>query len=890
MSDNLQRIPPQNLEAEESLLGSILIDKDAILKISDLVRAEDFYHEAHGKIFEAMLELFQKREPIDLLSLDNKLKEKKQLEAVGGRSALASLSNAVPTASHVEHYAEIVVRKAMLRRMIGAASDITKLGYDGGDDVEALINEAEKRMFEVSKKHLKRTFVPIQNVLDGAYERIEELHREKGKLRGISTGFHELDNVLAGLQKSDLVILAARPSVGKTTLAMDIARLAAKKSKIPVGVFSLEMSKEQLVDRMICSEAGIDLWKMRTGNLTDSNDFSRIAQALSTLSESPIYIDDSPNANIMQIRSKARRLQMETGLGLIVIDYLQLMESRGKSENRVQEVSEITRALKGLARELDIPVLALSQLARAVEMSKPAIPKLAHLRESGCLTGDTLILRADTGQQIPIKNLVGKTNIPVITMDSNFKLKTSKASKIFTTGYKQTFEILLQSGKKIKATKNHKFYTVLGWKRLDELTPKTRLAVPRELYLNLNSKMSDNKIIVLAHLIGDGCYVKKQPLHYTSADMASLRAVQKSAVEDFGIRPRLVPQKNWFHLYLGAPQQLTHGKRNPIVKWLDEDLKIYGQRSKEKMVPDIIFTLSNKKIALFLKHLWSTDGNFSKATNRGWSIYYATKSHKLAQDVQHLLLRLGILSRIKEHKDPGYSNGFIVVVSGRDQQLIFLKKVGIFGKKSKFFQKASLELKNTQTNPNLDIIPKEAWKIIDNARKLKGLSWREFTSKYGMSYCGSTLLKHGISHKRLKRILTFLPDKTLEKLCNSDLYWDEIVSIKPKKVEAVYDLTVPQSHNFVSNDIIVHNSIEQDADVVLFIYRKTADRNYNIDEIPPEERSIAEVHIAKHRNGPTGMVKLFFDEERVTFRSLDRQHTAGPGIGTEFGSAGMPPF
>lgn len=392
----MEKITPQNLEAEQSLLGALLLDKDAIIKIGDQVVAEDFYTEKHRQIFEAMIELYRKHEPIDLLSLSNRLQEKGELERLGGRAYLIQLSNSVPTASHVVHYAQIVQKKATLRRLINAAHDITALGYDEAEDVESVLDNAEQKLFNVSQKFLKASFTPIQDILDSAFERIDDLHKEKGKLRGISSGYTDLDSLLGGLQKSDLIILAARPSCGKTSLALDIARQAAVKGRIPVGVFSLEMSKEQLVDRMLCAEANVNLWSMRTGHLSDSgpnDDFSRIGHALGTLSEAPIYIDDSANANIMEIRTKARRLQMERGLGLLVVDYLQLMESRsGGSDNRVQEISEISRGLKSIARELNIPVLALSQLARAVELQKPAIPKLAHLRESGSIEQDADIV------------------------------------------------------------------------------------------------------------------------------------------------------------------------------------------------------------------------------------------------------------------------------------------------------------------------------------------------------------------------------------------------------------------------------------------------------------------------------------------------------------------
>lgn len=392
----IEKLPPQNLEAEQSFLGCLLIDKDAFIKVADMVSENDFYKNAHRMIFETMKELFSRHEPIDILSLTNRLEEKNLLDEIGGRTYLANLSNISATASHVENYASIIQRKATLRRLLTAASEITELGFREEEDIDKLLDESEQKLFGVSQKYLKNVFVPVDKLLADAFERIDELHKQGGKLRGIPTGFPDLDHLLAGLQKSDLVILAARPSVGKTSFALDIARQAAVKGKVPVGIFSLEMSKEQLVDKLLCSQSNVSLWRMRTGNLSDKdddNDFSRIGEGMGVLSEAPIYIDDSPNCSVMEIRTKARRLQIEKNLGLLVIDYLQLMEGRGKyGDNRVQEVAEITRGLKGIARELNIPVLALSQLSRAVEQSKPAIPKLAHLRDSGSIEQDADIV------------------------------------------------------------------------------------------------------------------------------------------------------------------------------------------------------------------------------------------------------------------------------------------------------------------------------------------------------------------------------------------------------------------------------------------------------------------------------------------------------------------
>ncbi|MCB9798623.1 replicative DNA helicase [Candidatus Nomurabacteria bacterium] len=389
----MEKIPPHSIDAEMSLLGSILIDKEAMLKVADALDADDFYKPAHKLICESMQQLYQKSEPVDVLTLSNKLEEKEQLEKVGGRAYLAKLSTVVPTATNIENYSNIVKKKATLRRLIQTAGEIDKLGYQEDEELDTTLDGAQQLMYQVTQKHLKQSFSSIRHVLSDAFERIDLLHKEKGKLRGVPSGFKELDNLLAGFQKSDLIILAARPSVGKTSLALDFARYAAVNANIPVGVFSLEMSKEQLVDRLLCAQAGVNLWKMRTGNLSDSpnsQDFPRIGQAMGVLSEAPVYIDDTASTNVMQIKTKARRLKAEYGLGLIIVDYLQLMESSGKKYdgNRVQEVSEMSRQLKLIAKDLNIPIICLSQLSRAVEQTKPAVPKLSHLRESGSIEQD----------------------------------------------------------------------------------------------------------------------------------------------------------------------------------------------------------------------------------------------------------------------------------------------------------------------------------------------------------------------------------------------------------------------------------------------------------------------------------------------------------------------
>ncbi|MEX0932045.1 MAG: replicative DNA helicase [Candidatus Saccharimonadales bacterium] len=380
------KIPPHNTDAEASLIGSILIDPEAMTKVADIVIRDDFYDKRHGLLFEAMIKLYEKRRPIDVLTVKEKLESTKSLDDVGGATYITDIANSVPTAAHADEYAQIVKSKATLRRLISAAQDITIMGYNEDEALEILLDKAEQTLFDVSQKQTRSKYVSVSDVLAESFDRLDELHRDKGKLRGLSTGFADIDRLLSGLQRSDLVVLAARPSMGKTSLALNIASHVAVKEGIPVGIFSLEMSQEQLVDRLLSAEAGVDSHKLRSGNLEDT-DFEKIGDAMGTLSEAPIFIDDTPGINAMEMRTIARRMQSEHGIGLLIVDYLQLMSGR-TTDNRVQEVSEISRSLKGLARELNVPLLALSQLSRGVENRTPQIPQLADLRESGSIEQD----------------------------------------------------------------------------------------------------------------------------------------------------------------------------------------------------------------------------------------------------------------------------------------------------------------------------------------------------------------------------------------------------------------------------------------------------------------------------------------------------------------------
>ena len=436
------RMPPQNLEAEMAFLGSIMLRPEALYDVTDIVTPDSFYSDKHRIIFDTMMDLFQKHQPIDLLSVSSRLSEKGWLDQIGGNTYLTELVNVVPSAGNIAHYAGIVQKKYMMRRLIDASDNINQIGYDENREMEEALDSAEKKLFEVTNMNTSHKFVPLKDELSEAWERLDRLHSSDNTMRGVPTGFAELDNKLSGLQKSDLIILAGRPSTGKTSLALDIARQTAVMHNTPVGIFSLEMSSQQLVDRMLSAQANVDAWKMRTGKLSRQDDFEAIREALDKLSKAPIYIDDQPGNNILKMRSVARRMKSEHGLGLIIVDYLQLMVPQTKNDNVVQQVTEISHSLKNLARELDVPVLALSQLSRAVE-ARGGRPRLSDLRDSGSIEQDADIV-AFIHREDKYKEASEKTNVAEILIEKHRNGETGKI-ELFFNDKKATFQSMDKS-------------------------------------------------------------------------------------------------------------------------------------------------------------------------------------------------------------------------------------------------------------------------------------------------------------------------------------------------------------------------------------------------------------------------------------------------------------
>lgn len=674
--------------------------------------------------------------------------------------------------------------------------------------------------------------------------------------------------------------IAADIIVHNTALALNIAENICFKSGLPVGVFSLEMSSDQLIHRLICSQAEVESDKLRTGNVSGA-EFQRIVGAVNAMQKATMVIDDQPGLKITDLRARARRMKETHGIRFLVVDYLQLLSGSGmtkSSENRQNEIAEISRMLKNLARELNIPVLCLSQLSRKVEERTGHRPMMSDLRESGCLAGDTLIQCADTGSFFTIKELAERPEqkpFSVLGVDKDLKIGKHVMSKAFYSGKKVTYELKTRTGRSIKASANHPFLRLEGWTRLDQLKAGDKIGLPRKIDIESSSgKAPDEELSLLAHLLGDGCILPTQPYHYTSADEENIDTVQQASEKLFNIKTRIVKQKNWYHLYLKSPVRVTHGIYHPITSWFQE-LGIDRVRSYEKKIPNKVFQCNKEKIAFFLKHLWATDGNISskrlKGRKESAAIYYASSSKLLCDQTQHLLLRLGIQSTLRTApSSKGYRNMYHVHVEGCTNQEKFLTQVGSSGKRGNIVPLLLEQTRNINKNPNYDVIPKEAWHTaVRKAKEEAGFGWREVCAGLQTSYSGSSLFKSGISRNRMMSLHKVLPSKELLTLAESDVYWDEITSITKIGEEDVYDATVETVHNFVANDIIVHNSIEQDSDIVVFLLRREYYDQY-------DKPGQAEVIIAKNRHGGVGSVFLAFRKELAQFGNYSGSHEKGP--------------
>ncbi len=1175
-----ERTPPHDIAAEQCVLGGMMLSKDAISDVLEVIRPQDHYRPAHQLVHEVILDLYGRGEPADAVTVAAELTKRGDIGRVGGAPYLHTLIASVPTAANAGYYARIVRERAILRRLVEVGTRIVQLGYSGDGDADELLDRAEAEVYGVADRRVSEDYLALSEIMPGALDEIEAIGSRGGALTGVPTGFTDLDALTNGLHPGQMVVIAARPALGKalaldtplptptgwttmgevragdyligadgapvkvvaatgvmlerpcyevefstgevivadgqhqwltwtwaarradaqlsgdqrsgarpvrpdvvtteqiaatlrcratgrrpnhavamsaplsfpeadlpippyaagvrlgsgsstgtlpaiaepeivmrmeaaagsldphavldsglvpqpylraseaqrrallagildvdgsvlsngsiqlgvpsdrlardvrelvlslgyqcsvtarqmmgstenasarylvnltaddqvfllsrkqrlhkerlrhspqrtrwryivdvrrvpsrpvrcvqvdssdqlylaghgmipthnSTLALDLARAASVRHGLTSVIFSLEMSRNEITMRLLSAEARVPLHSMRTGQMGDE-DWTRLARRMSEVVEAPLFIDDSPNMSMMEIRAKCRRLKQRHDLRLVIIDYLQLMSSPKKVENRQQEVSEMSRSLKLLAKELDVPVVAVAQLNRGPEQRTDKKPLLADLRESGCLTGRTRILRADSGAEVSLGELIesGERDVPVWSLDDRMRLVPRILTHAFPSGTREVFRVRLTSGREVHATANHPFLTYQGWRPLCELEPGARVAVPRNVPDPVAPReLPESEIIMLAHLIGDGSFVKRQPIRYASTDEANLAAVTEAA-KHFGVtavRDKYEAAR-CTSLRLPAPYRLTHGKRNPIAAWLDS-LGLFGRRSHEKFIPPCIFSLPKRQLALFLHHLWSTDGSVTVAKSGAVRVYYGTTSERLARDLQNLLLRFDIRARLRAVGNSYGHPQWTLDVKGVKDQRQFVAEIGVHGARRSAVAQAQWRLGSMTAAGLRDTVPAAVWARVSGLMKERSLSRSEVQASIGTRSRGDLNPDISPTRTRLGRIAEVLEDAELEMFATNDVFWDTVASIQTAGSQPVYDATVLGNHNFIANGINLHNSIEQDSDMVILLHREDA---YERESPRAGE---ADFIVAKHRNGPTATVTVAF--------------------------------
>jgi replicative DNA helicase len=1187
--DEFERTPPHDVAAEQCVLGGMLLSKDAISDVIEVISPQDHYRPAHQIIHEVILDLYARGEPADAVTVADALTKRGDVGRAGGAPYLHTLIASVPTAANAGYYARIVRERAILRRLVEVGTRIVQLGYSGDGDADELVDRAQAEVYGVTERRVSEDYLALSEIMPGTLDEIEAIGSRGGAMVGVPTGFSDLDSLTNGLHPGQMIVIAARPAVGKalalntplptptgwttmgevrpgdqllgadgrptrvvaatdvmhgrpcyevafddgttivadaehgwltdtrasrksaqaaavgydrqrnqrvfasvktteeiaasvrhgtadrrlnhsvavaaplrlpaadlpippytlgvwlsdgrtagarytyadpeitlhveaegmgeipaavlrslgvlgnrhipgpylrgseeqrrallaglldsggtvdrngsvrfavashrlatdlrelvtslgyrcgwsekpvrgrssvssiayvitftteddvfrlerkrithkdrrsarttprtrqrfitavravpsvpvrciqvdsadqlylasqsmipthnSTLALDIARAAAVRNRLTTVIFSLEMGRNEITMRLLSAEARVPLHTMRTGQMSD-DDWTRLARRMSEVAEAPLFIDDSPNMSMMEIRAKCRRLKQRHDLRIVIVDYMQLMSSPKRVESRQQEVSEMSRALKLLAKELNVPVIAISQLNRGPEQRNDKRPLLSDLRESGCVTEDTTLLRADTGAPITFRELLdnGHEGVLVWSIDEHQQLVPSPITSVFPSGVKDVYLLRLASGRQVKASGNHPFLTFTGWAPLAELKIGDRLGIARRVPEPMGTGLgwSENRLGLLAHLIGDGCVLRKQPVHYTSNDEANLAFVENAAAAEFGITPRRVRQDTWWHSYLPSPYPCTHGRHNPLHIWFRE-LGIEDLRSYRKRIPTILYSASKHEIAVFLRHLWATDGNVTVPRSKtAPKVYYSSSSRDLADGVALLLSRFGIVARIRQVTKVGYRPDYHVIVADGPSLRRFCREVGVHGRRGELVRELQALVDSMATNTNVDTLPIEVWDLVKSERVRIGMTERQLQAAIGTHYCGTTLYKACPSRERLLRCAKALDSTALRAIATSDVYWDRVVSIEHLGQQPVYDATVKGTHNFVANGINLHNSIEQDSDVVILLHREDA---YERESPRAGE---ADLIVAKHRNGPTATVTVAF--------------------------------
>jgi replicative DNA helicase len=864
----LDRGLPESRQAEQFVLASVLIDGERFSEIAGELHADLFSLNAHRLIFARLVDLAERGEKIGRVEIAEELMRHKELESAGGLSGLLSMEEGMPHVRDLSSYIKIIKDKASLRRIIHTSEHIRNralLAQESPDEILAGAGEAFMGIGEGRQK-AGGGLVSAGEYLRGFPGGLQSFVQPHTRENGRQIGFAKFDEMTGGLRSGELMLLAARPGAGKSAFSLNMAWNVASRYNEPVAVFALEMSTESLMLRLLCSVARIDSHRLRAGYL-NQQEIAKLREAANRIVDTPLYVDDSSNLTVMDFHAKVRQCQQKNKIKfcLAVIDYLQLMAGKGESRN--QEVSKISRGLKMLtgSDQLDMAIVALSQVSRESEKRTGDMrPRLIDLKESGCLAGASLVTVASSGARLEISSTLNMGPLPVLTSGKDtLKQECGIAVRAFSTGMKPTFRLTTQLGRSIVATANQKFMGFQGWLRLDEITTGTRIGVPRVTRACSQSQtMSDDELMLLGHLIGNGCTLPRHIVQYTTPHPELADMVAACASRMFGdrISPRISRERTWIQVYLSASFRLARGRMTPVRAWL-EPMGLFGLRAPDKKMPEAIFMQPVTAIAKFLAHLWSTDGCIS--FDDGPNVYYSTSSQKLACQIQSALLRLSINARtVPVPQKKGLVN-YHVTLSGKPDMTRFANSIGAMSERHKRQLELIVEhLDMIEHNTNRDIIPASMWTEVDAAMRSKGLDSRQLAELSGCSYSGVSTHHQNMSRERAAKFASASGCERLGKLAASDIYWDEVVSVEPSGVQETFDLTVPGNENYVANDIYVHNSLEQDADLVAFIFREEM---YKKDR--EDLRGLAELILAKQRNGSVGTIDLAWMAAMQKFES-----------------------
>lgn len=864
---NLEKGLPNAANEEKFVLAAAMIDVSGkhVPEIVGTLSSEDFLLEKHRRIFRAICRLHEREEAVDRITVAHELMRNNELESVDGLSYLVELENGMPALDNISAYLNIVLKVSKDRKLAYIGNALTNAALSGVTDPEELASEVAEALAKLAEHKNTIGLMPIADVIRNHEGGLNSFLAPHARETGIKTGFERLDQMTRGLHPGEVTIIAARPSMGKTALSLNIAWHVGVRLGKPVAIFSLEMPKEALLLRMICAAARVDSARFMSGYL-NQGERQKIRTAAQEAIDSPIWIDDASDATVNDMHGRLQEFERKIGrsIGVTVVDYLQLMTSKEKArnDNRTTEVGAISRGLKILSKKMNCPFLVLSQLSRACETRNEHRPQLSDLRESGCLAGDVLIALSDSGLYVPIRELVGVESLYVWAVNEKTRRSVKMPGRAFKSGTKQVFSLTTRLGKKIRATANHKFLTIGGWVPLGDLKILDRIALPRVLSPSLQQTIPDEELAFMAHMIGNGTALPRQPIHYVSGDpvLAEATCIYAKAIWGDAVNVRWQKSKagNWWEAFFSSSKRVSRKHHSPVVVWLKQ-MGMYGKRAPEKEIPAVVFRQPQDAVARFLMHLWSTDGCYS-----GPCPYYSTTSEALARGVQSLLLRIGVTAILKPKKEGVYRDSWTVTVSGAEDVMRFLNVVGAIGtNRMAAAQRLREETESLEPNTNRDSFPASVWEThILPTYKGQGYTQRAFQAAIGSAYSGTSLYNQNIGRCRLKRIADTLHSSELLAMAEGDVYWDEVSEIREDGIEDVFDIEVPILHNFVASDMYVHNSIEQDADNIMAIFREEV---YKRDR--EDLRGLAELVILKQRNGPVGEVKLIWLAQQTRFES-----------------------